>query len=228
MGSPPPNVGGRRQKLHGLVVVEDGAVQDAMVMKLTKINCQATVCSDINVAVKLLRERMKEIDIVVVSDALSRLKPAINSVQLLCEEAQLRLTVLRKDNEKDDTWVLVSYSHMEQELESIRRSTMNKDDLHAYRLPVAMASSHCNINGLTMTTMAMEMVAMPSLVKRATNRSKHQQQREKFISTQGQDVQEQSTQHQQKKRRLVWTTELNKKFVEAYEKLSLTGDLSVM
>ncbi|KAF0901793.1 hypothetical protein E2562_006254 [Oryza meyeriana var. granulata] len=173
---------------------------------------QATFCSDINAAMKLLRERVKEFDFVVVSDALIRsLDPA--AMKFFCETG-LRIVILRREpTDTSYNFVPMPSSHMEQDqLEPVGPSATNSQS-YASRLPAA--SSHGDSNGL-MTAVVPPATAVASSGNRATNRRKRRRREttaEQVISTQGEEVQ--CAQHQQRKPRLVWTTELHEMFEEA-------------
>uniref|UniRef100_A0A0D3EN57 Uncharacterized protein n=1 Tax=Oryza barthii TaxID=65489 RepID=A0A0D3EN57_9ORYZ len=72
-----------------MVVVGDEAVQRAVVLRLG-VNFRATVCSEINAAVEMLRERTKEFDFAVISEeSIRSLRPEI--MKFLGEETGLRL-----------------------------------------------------------------------------------------------------------------------------------------
>uniref|UniRef100_A0A0E0FL25 Myb-like domain-containing protein n=1 Tax=Oryza nivara TaxID=4536 RepID=A0A0E0FL25_ORYNI len=74
-----------------MVVVGDEAVQRAVVLRLG-VNFRATVCSEINAAVEMLRERTKEFDFAVISEeSIRSLRPEI--MKFLGEETGLRLLV---------------------------------------------------------------------------------------------------------------------------------------
>uniref|UniRef100_A0A0D9Y7K6 Response regulatory domain-containing protein n=1 Tax=Oryza glumipatula TaxID=40148 RepID=A0A0D9Y7K6_9ORYZ len=75
---------------HGLVVVGDEAVRRAVVARLG-VNFRATVCSEINAAVEMLRERMKEFDFVVISEELIIRSSRPEIMNFLREETGLRL-----------------------------------------------------------------------------------------------------------------------------------------
>ncbi|EAZ11655.1 hypothetical protein OsJ_01518 [Oryza sativa Japonica Group] len=97
----PPNIGGGGPPPpavlalpHGMVVVGDEAVQRAVVLRLG-VNFRATVCSDINAAVEMLLQRMKELDFVVISEELIIGSSRPEIMKLLREETGLRLLGFR-------------------------------------------------------------------------------------------------------------------------------------
>uniref|UniRef100_A0A0D9Y7K4 Uncharacterized protein n=1 Tax=Oryza glumipatula TaxID=40148 RepID=A0A0D9Y7K4_9ORYZ len=101
-GPPPPAV---LALPHGMVVVGDEAVQRAVVLRLG-VNFRATVCSEINAAVEMLRGRTKEFDFAVISEELIRsLRPEI--MKFLREETGLRLLVLRNEGGSEYSFVPV-------------------------------------------------------------------------------------------------------------------------
>uniref|UniRef100_A0A0E0JHT7 Response regulatory domain-containing protein n=1 Tax=Oryza punctata TaxID=4537 RepID=A0A0E0JHT7_ORYPU len=201
---------------HGLVVVGDEAVQRAVVLRLGE-NYRATVCSDMNVAVELLRERMKEFDFVVISEELIRSSSPRIMISLR-EETGLRVIVLRNEGGHEYNFEVMPNSRTEKEiqLKPVRRSTTNREIPHASSSSkLSAASPHGDSsNGSTATMVvapAATAVVIASSVKRATNNRRKLQR-----------AQEQYAQHQQRKPRLIWTDELRKIFIEVYEELLLT------
>uniref|UniRef100_A0A0E0FL20 Uncharacterized protein n=1 Tax=Oryza nivara TaxID=4536 RepID=A0A0E0FL20_ORYNI len=201
-GPPPPAV---LALPHGMVVVGDEAVQRAVVLRLG-VNFRATVCSDINAAVEMLLQRMKEFDFVVISEELIIGSSRPEIMKLLREETGLRLLVLRNEGGNEYSFVPI-----------VRRSdTVCIEVSHASSTRLPAASPHDGSNGSTAAAIA-------SSVRRTTNGRKHRRRAEKVIGTQGHDAGEQSSQHRQRKKRFIWTPELSKIFKEIYEELLLTG-----
>ncbi|EEC70522.1 hypothetical protein OsI_01629 [Oryza sativa Indica Group] len=192
-GPPPPAV---LALPHGMVVVGDEAVQRAVVLRLG-VNFRATVCSEINAAVEMLRERTKEFDFAVISEeSIRSLRPEI--MKFLGEETGLRLLVLRNEGGNEYSVVPV-----------VRRSdTVCIEVSHASSARLPAASPHDGSNGSTAAAAA----AVASSVRRATNGRKHRRR-----------AGEKSSQHRQRKKRFIWTPELSKIFIEIYEELLLTG-----
>uniref|UniRef100_A0A0E0ATJ4 Uncharacterized protein n=1 Tax=Oryza glumipatula TaxID=40148 RepID=A0A0E0ATJ4_9ORYZ len=87
-----------------MVVVGDEAVQRAVVLRLG-VNFRATVCSDINAAVEMLLQRMKEFDFVVISEELIIGSSRPEIMKLLREETGLRLLVLRNEGGNEYSFV---------------------------------------------------------------------------------------------------------------------------
>ncbi|XP_015696974.1 two-component response regulator ARR10-like [Oryza brachyantha] len=87
---------------HGLVVDdavgENKSVQRAMTMKLEEKKCRVTVCPDINAAMKLLLERGKQFDFVVMSvESICSLSH--DEKKFICEGVGLRLVALMAEED---------------------------------------------------------------------------------------------------------------------------------
>ncbi|BAD44974.1 hypothetical protein [Oryza sativa Japonica Group] len=122
-GPPPPAV---LALPHGMVVVGDEAVQRAVVLRLG-VNFRATVCSEINAAVEMLRERTKEFDFAVISEeSIRSLRPEI--MKFLGEETGLRLLVLRNEGGNEYSVVPVVRRSDTQRLDGGGDSLVGKKD----------------------------------------------------------------------------------------------------
>uniref|UniRef100_A0A0D3EN51 Uncharacterized protein n=1 Tax=Oryza barthii TaxID=65489 RepID=A0A0D3EN51_9ORYZ len=110
-----------------MVVVGDEAVQRAVVLRLG-VNFRATVCSDINAAVEMLLQRMKEFDFVVISEELIIGSSRPEIMKLLREETGLRLLVLRNEGGNEYSFVPIVRRSDTQRLDGGGDSLVGKKD----------------------------------------------------------------------------------------------------